>query len=289
MLLTDLTSNKKIELKNGLYIVSTPIGNRYDITLRAIYVLNNSNIIVCEDTRVTKKLFTLLNIKISGRVWISYNDYNAPSKIKNIIEEINKNKIVSFVSDAGTPLLSDPGYKMVQEALKNNIKVIPIPGPSAITASLIISGAKTDKFFFVGFLSRKKNEYVKILKKYSDLKAPLIIFEKSKRIKFLIETVFNWFEEANFIITRELTKMHEEVIYVDITNFEKYIKKDFKLKGELTIILELNRKLKKIIFSNSVLLKELKKFKPSQVASILARSSSESREEIYKRCVSLTK
>ena len=289
MLLTDLTSNKKIELKNGLYIVSTPIGNRYDITLRAIYVLNNSNIIVCEDTRVTKKLFTLLNIKISGRVWISYNDYNAPSKIKNIIEEINKNKIVSFVSDAGTPLLSDPGYKMVQEALKNNIKVIPIPGPSAITASLIISGAKTDKFFFVGFLSRKKNEYVKILKKYSDLKAPLIIFEKSKRIKFLIETVFNWFEEANFVITRELTKMHEEVIYVDITNFEKYIKKDFNLKGELTIILELNRKLKKIIFSNSVLLKELKKFKPSQVASILARSSSESREEIYKRCVSLTK
>ena len=289
MLLTDLTSNKKIELKNGLYIVSTPIGNRYDITLRAIYVLNNSNIIVCEDTRVTKKLFTLLNIKISGRVWISYNDYNAPSKIKNIIEEINKNKIVSFVSDAGTPLLSDPGYKMVQEALKNNIKVIPIPGPSAITASLIISGAKTDKFFFVGFLSRKKNEYVKILKKYSDLKAPLIIFEKSKRIKFLIEIVFNWFEEANFIITRELTKMHEEVIYVDISNFEKYIKKDFNLKGELTIILELNRKLKKIIFSNSVLLKELKKFKPSQVASILARSSSESREEIYKRCVSLTK
>ncbi len=289
MLLTDLTNNKKIELKNGLYIVSTPIGNRYDITLRALYILNNSNVIVCEDTRITKKLFTLLNIKISGRIWISYNDYNAPSKVKNIIEEINKNKIVSFVSDAGTPLLSDPGYKMVQEALKNNIKVIPIPGPSAITASLIISGAKTDKFFFVGFLSRKKNEYIKILKKYSDLKAPLIIFEKSKRIKFLIEIVFNWFEEANFIITRELTKMHEEVIYVDITNFEKYIKKDFNLKGELTIILELNRKLKKIIFSNSVLLKELKKFKPSQVASILARSSSESREEIYKRCVSLTK
>ena len=282
MLLTDLTNNKKIELKNGLYIVSTPIGNRYDITLRALYILNNSNVIVCEDTRVTKKLFTLLNIKISGRSWISYNDYNASSKIKNIIEEINKNKIVSFVSDAGTPLLSDPGFKMVQEALKNNIKVIPVPGPSAITTSLIISGAKTDKFFFVGFLSRKKNEYIRILKKYSDLKAPLIIFEKSKRIKFLIEIVFNWFEEANFIITRELTKMHEEVIYVDITNFEKYIKKDFKLKGELTIILELNRKLKKIIFSNSVLLKELKKFKPSQVASILARSSSESREEIYK-------
>ena len=289
MLLTDLTNNKKIELQSGLYIVSTPIGNRYDITLRAIYVLTNSNVIVCEDTRVTKKLFTLLNIKISKKYWISYNDHNAPSKIKKIIDLIKNNKIVSFVSDAGTPLLSDPGYRMVQEALKNNIKILPIPGPSAVTTSLVISGAKTDKFFFIGFLAKNKNDYIKILKKYSYLNVPLIIFEKSTRIKFLISVVFNWFEDANFIITRELTKIHEEVIYVDITNFEKYIKNDFNLKGELTIILEVKSKLKKIIFSNSDLLRELKKFKPSQVASILAKQSSESREEIYKRCVSLTK
>ena len=289
MLLTDLTNNKKIELQSGLYIVSTPIGNRYDITLRAIYVLTNSNVIICEDTRVTKKLFTLLNIKISKKYWISYNDHNAPSKIKNIIALIKNNKIVSFVSDAGTPLLSDPGYRMVQEALKNNIKILPIPGPSAVTTSLVISGAKTDKFFFIGFLAKNKNDYIKILKKYSDLTAPLIIFEKSIRIKFLINVVFNWFEDANFIITRELTKIHEEVIYVDITNFEKYIKNDFNLKGELTIVLEVKSKLKKIIFSNRDLLRELKKFKPSQVASILAKQSSESREEIYKRCVSLTK
>ena len=186
-------------------------------------------------------------------------------------------------------MLSDPGYRMVQEALKNKIKITPIPGPSAITTSLVISGAKTDKFFFLGFIARKKNDYLKILKKYSDLNVPLIIFEKSSRIKFLINVVFSWFEDANLIITRELTKMHEEVIYVDITNFEKYIKNDFNLKGELTVILELKSKLKKIIFSNRALLKELKKFKPSHVASILAKSSSESREEIYKRCVSLTK
>ena len=289
MLLTDLTNNKKIELQSGLYIVSTPIGNRYDITLRAIYVLTNSNVIVCEDTRVTKKLFTLLNIKISKKYWISYNDHNAPSKIKNIIALIKNNKIVSFVSDAGTPLLSDPGYRMVQEALKNNIKILPIPGPSAVTTSPVISGAKTDKFFFIGFLAKNKNDYIKILKKYSNLNVPLIIFEKSTMIKFLISVVFNWFEDANFIITRELTKIHEEVIYVDITNFEKYIKNDFNLKGELTIVLEVKSKLKKIIFSNRDLLRELKKFKPSQVASILAKQSSESREEIYKRCVSLTK
>ena len=155
MLLTDLTNNKKIELKNALYIISTPIGNRYDITLRAIYILTNSNVIVCEDTRVTKNLFRLLNIKISNKNWISYNDHNGHFKIRRIINDINNNKVVSFVSDAGTPLLSDPGYKLVQEALKNKIQIISIPGPSAITASIVVSGAKTDKFLFLGFIARK--------------------------------------------------------------------------------------------------------------------------------------
>ena len=245
MLLTDLTNNKKIELKNALYIVSTPIGNRYDITLRAIYILTNSDVIVCEDTRVTKNLFKLLNIKISNKKWISYNDHNGPFKTRRIINDINNNKVVSFVSDAGTPLLSDPGYKLVQEALKNKIQIISIPGPSAITASIVISGAKTDKFLFLGFIARKKTDYIKILKKYSSLNIPIIVFEKSKRIKFLVELIFNWYESAKLIITRELTKIHEEVIYVDITNFEKYIKNDLKIKGELTIILELNTKIRR--------------------------------------------
>ena len=289
MLLTDLRNNKKIELSKGLYIVSTPIGNRYDISLRALYILSNSNVIVCEDTRVTKRLFSLLNITLSKKKWFSYNDYNASTKINTIINEINKNKIVSFVSDAGTPLLSDPGYKLVQQALKNNIKIIPIPGATAITASLIISGSKTDKFLFLGFLARNKNEYIKRLESYKNLNVPLIIFEKTNRIKFLIKTVFNFFGNAELIITRELTKIHEEVINVDISNFEKYIKDDFKLKGELTIILELNCKKNKITFSNSALLKKLKNYKPSKVASMLAKDSSESREEIYRRCVSLTK
>ena len=289
MLLADLTNNKKIELKNALYIVSTPIGNRYDITLRAIYILTNSDVIVCEDTRVTKNLFKLLNIKISNKKWISYNDHNGPFKTRRIINDINNSKVISFVSDAGTPLLSDPGYKLVQEALKNKMQIISIPGPSAITASIVISGAKTDKFLFLGFIARKKTDYVKILKKYSSLNIPIIVFEKSKRIKFLVELIFNWYESAKLIITRELTKIHEEVIYVDITNFEKYIKNDLKIKGEFTIILELNTKIKEEIFSNDVLLKELKTLKPSQVASMLAKSSSESREVIYKRCIALIK
>ena len=138
-------------------------------------------------------------------------------------------------------------------------------------------------------MRKKKNEYIKRLKSYSNLDVPLIIFENSNRVKFLIKTVFNYFRDAKLIITRELTKIHEEVINVDITNYEKYIKGDFNFKGELTIILELNTKLKKITFSNSTLLKELKNYKPSKVASKLAKKSNESREEIYRRCVSLSK
>ena len=155
MLLTDLTNNKKIELKNALYVVSTPIGNRYDITLRAIYILTNSDVIVCEDTRVTKNLFKLLNIKLATKIGSHTMITTVPLKRKKIINEINSNKIVSLVSDAGTPLLSDPGYKLVKKS-KNKILITSVPGPSAITASLVISGTKTDKFFFLGFIARKK-------------------------------------------------------------------------------------------------------------------------------------
>ncbi len=287
MLLTDLTNNKKIEVCTGLYIISTPIGNRYDITLRALYVLNDSSVIVCEDTRVTKRLFNLLKISIKNKVWISYNDHNASSKIKFIMNQLTNNKIVSLVSDAGTPLLSDPGYRLLQEAIINKIKIIPVPGPSAITAALIISGAKTDNFCFLGFLS--KNKYAETLKEYSSLKTTLIIFESASRLKLLIKYIFSHYKKAKIIIARELTKLHEQVINVDITNFEKYSRNDFNFKGEITIILELNSYKKQMVFSNSYLMKELKKFKPSQVASMLAKNSIESREKIYKRCIALAK
>ncbi len=289
MLLTDLRNNKKIEVCGGLHIVSTPIGNRYDITLRALYILDKSSVIVCEDTRVTKRLFSLLEIGIKNKIWISYNDHNASSKVKIILNELLNNKVVSLVSDAGTPLLSDPGYKLLQEAIKNQLKIIPIPGPSALTAALIISGAKTDSFTFLGFLSKNKNKYLETLKKYSSIKTTLVIFETARRLKFLIKNVFSYYKNAKITIARELTKFHEEVIYIDITNFEKYIRNDFNFKGEITIIIELNSYKNEMVFPNSYLLKELGKLKPSQVASKLAKNSNQSREEIYKRCINLIK
>ena len=287
MLLTDLINNKKPEVNNGLYIVSTPIGNRYDITLRALQVLSKSSVIVCEDTRVTKKLFRLLNLKVNNKTWIAYNDHNAALKINAILKVLKRNKIISLVSDAGTPLISDPGYKLLQDVIENNIKVFVIPGPSAITAALVISGAKTDNFLFLGFLP--KNKYIEELEKYSLLKTTIIVFEAAARIKLLIKSVFSNYQNTKMAIIRELTKIHEEVIRIDNNNYEKYIKSDFKFKGELTIILELNNYKNKIVFSDTYLLSELKKHKPSKVASKLAKSSVQSREDIYKRCIGLTK
>ena len=287
MLLSDLTNNKKLEVDNGLYIVSTPIGNRYDITLRALNVLNKCSVVVCEDTRVTKKLFSLFDIRVQDKIWIAYNDHNGSLKISFILKELKKNKIISLVSDAGTPLISDPGYKLLQQVIKNKIKVFVIPGPSAITAALVISGAKTDNFLFLGFLP--KNKYIEVLQKYSLLKTTLVVFVASPRIKLFIKDVFNEYLNTKMIIIKELTKIHEEVIRIDINNYEKYIKNDFKFKGELTIILELNSYKNKKIFSDTYLLKELKKHKPSKVASNLAKSSNQSREDIYKRCIGLTK
>ena len=287
MLLTDLTNNKKIEVKGGLYIISTPIGNRFDITLRAIYILHKSSVLICEDTRTTKKLFKLLNLNTKDKTWISYNDHNASSKIDNILKELGKNKVVSLVSEAGTPLISDPGYKLLQEAIKNKINLFPVPGASAITAALTISGAKTDNFCFLGFLS--KNKHMETLHKYSLLKTTLVIFEAASRVQSLIKDIFFHFKKAKLIIVRELTKVHEEVIHIDITDYEKYIKNDFKFKGEITIILELNNYKNEMVFSDSYLLKQLKKFKPSQVAAMLSKSSKQNREEIYKRCIGLVK
>ena len=287
MLLSDLTNNKKLEVDNGLYIVSTPIGNRYDITLRALYILNKCSVVVCEDTRVTKKLFSLFDINVKDKIWIAYNDHNGSLKISFVLKELKKNKIISLVSDAGTPLISDPGYKLLQQVIKNKIKVFVIPGPSAITAALVISGAKTDNFLFLGFLP--KNKYIEVLQKYSLLKTTLVVFVASPRIKLFIKDVFNEYLNTKMIIIKELTKIHEEVIRIDINNYEKYIKNDFKFKGELTIILELNSYKNKKIFSDTYLLKELKKYKPSKVASNLAKNSNQSREDIYKRCIGLTK
>ena len=150
----NLNNNK---FKPGLYCVATPIGNMGDISFRAIETLRKSDLILCEDTRVSKNILKKFEIK---KKIISNHKFNETKNLKLVLELLKNNKIVSLVSDAGTPLISDPGYKLIQSVIKNKIRITPVPGVSAVTTSLIVSGAKTDKFSFLGFLPKNKRKYI---------------------------------------------------------------------------------------------------------------------------------
>ena len=217
-------------LKNHLYIVSTPIGNLDDITLRALEVLKNSDIVLCEDTRRSIKLFSHYKIK---KKLISYHKFNERKQLENIIKHFNEGKILSLISDAGTPLLSDPGRILVNQCIKNGIHVIPIPGVSSITSALSISGFK-DQFLFYGFLPKTENELTKVLKSLSQNDYTQVFFIPSKKINFYINFFKIYFSGRKILIAKEITKIHEAFMREEIDNL-----KVFKnpLKGELTIVI----------------------------------------------------
>ena len=180
-LLIILFTINNILLTNELYIVSTPIGNLKDITLRALSILKNCDLIACEDTRITKKLLT--SYKIKSKNLVSVHEHSSQEKLIFLIDKIKKKKSIALVSDAGTPIISDPGIQLVILAINNNIKITPIPGPSAITASLVGSGLAHYNFFFVGFLPKKKKKRINTLNKYKKIDSLLIFYENAKRIK----------------------------------------------------------------------------------------------------------
>ena len=280
------STSKKIEFSKGFYIVPTPIGNRYDITIRAIMVLQNSDTLVCEDTRVTKKLFKLLDLDIKRKKLISYNDHSSDIKKNTILKELKSKKIVSLVSDAGTPLISDPGYKLVNYIIDAGYKIYSIPGPCSAISSLVMSGLKTDKFSFLGFLPKNKNDYVKIIRDYSILNSTLILYEKASRINFFLKILKENFISFKLVIVRELTKLYEDVIYITQNNIDNFLDNKLNLKGEITVLLEIHSNIDKV-YSNYELSQELKKLKPSQVSAMLAKNSLEDRATIYKRCIKI--
>ena len=284
--ITSKAVSKEIKFSQGLYIVSTPIGNRYDITIRAIMIFKASDTLICEDTRVTKKLFKLLNLDIKEKKWISYNDHSPESKKDTILEELKLSKVISLVSDAGTPLISDPGYKLINYVINAGYKIYSIPGPCSAISSLVVSGLKTDKFSFLGFLPKNKNNYIKVIKEFSILKSTLILYEKANRIDFLLNTLNDNFISFKLVIVRELTKLYEDIIYITKDNINNFLEPKLNLKGEITVLLEIHNNIDRI-YTDSELYRELKRLKPSQVSAMLAKNSIEDRSTIYKRCVKL--
>ena len=224
-----------------LYIVATPIGNLKDITLRAIEILKSMDLIVCEDTRVTGRLLSHYEIQ---RKMLALNDFNEERKVPEIINYLKDGMDVALVSDAGTPLISDPGYKLVREAIRVGIRVGTIPGPSALISALTISGKPPDKFLFLGYLPKKPVKRKKILQSLSsilqsmvnsELKATVILYESPYRLVEMLKDVLEVFGDVDITICRELTKMHEEVRREKVSESIKHFS-EVTPKGEFTIL-----------------------------------------------------
>jgi len=268
---------------NHLYIVSTPIGNLDDITLRALDVLKKSDIILCEDTRRSLKLLDFYNIK---KKLVSYHKFNEKKQISNLIEYFKKGKILSLISDAGTPLLSDPGRLLVNECVKKGIEVIPVPGVSSITAALSISGF-SDKFLFYGFLPKTENELKKVLTSLSQNNFTQIFFVPSKKINFYIKNFKKFYSGRKLVIAKEITKLHETFFRDDIDKIETY---KSTIKGELTIVIsEGNKKIKKFDEEKIVnkVKKYLKKYSLKDTVELVLETEKISRKKIYDLCLKI--
>ena len=220
--------DKKQEIKSGLYVVSTPIGNLQDITLRAIYILKNSELILCEDTRTSIKLLKKFNINTK---MISYHKFNEKKRLGKIIQLIKNNKIVSLISDAGTPVISDPGMILIKECIKNNIALHPIPGPSAVTSALSVSGFD-EKFLFYGFLPNSESQIKNEIKNLCDFPYSIIFFVSSNKINKVIKIFKMFFSERKIMIAKEMTKIYESFIRNDVNSLDV---SKYNFKGELTV------------------------------------------------------
>ena len=269
--------------KNSLYIVSTPIGNLEDITLRAIKVLENSDMILCEDTRRSIKLLNHLKIK---KKLVSYHKFNEKKQMYRIIEQIKMGKILSLISDAGTPLLSDPGKLLLNECINKKIDIIPVPGVSSITTAMSVSGFD-DKFLFYGFLPKTENELNKVLSSLSSQIYSQIFFVPAIKINFYLKKLKIHFAGRKIMIAREITKMHETFFRENINNVKMFKN---QLKGELTVVLSegkvKDKKLdKKKIYS--VAKKYLKKYTLKDTVDIIFEKENINKKEIYKLCLSI--
>ena len=280
--------DKKQEIKSGLYVVSTPIGNLQDITLRAIYILKNSELILCEDTRTSIKLLKKFNINTK---MISYHKFNEKKRLGKIIQLIKNNKIVSLISDAGTPVISDPGMILIKECIKNNIALHPIPGPSAVTSALSVSGFD-EKFLFYGFLPNSESQIKNEIKNLCDFPYSIIFFVSSNKINKVIKIFKMFFSERKIMIAKEMTKIYESFIRNDVNSLDV---SKYNLKGELTVAVsnKFNIKKKSLNQLSESVKNEiglmLKKYSNKDVSDFISKREKISKKIIYDYCITIKK
>jgi 16S rRNA (cytidine1402-2'-O)-methyltransferase len=271
------------KLKKGLYLIPTPIGNLGDITIRAIELLKNSDFILCEDTRVSKKLLDKFEIK---KKLISNHKFNEVKNLSKITNLLKNDKIVSMISDAGTPAISDPGAVLVNECLKENIDVIPLPGPSAVTTAMSVSGFD-EKYLFYGFFPEKEKMIKEKLEMLSDLDFCLIFFVSPKKINKIIPYLKEYFKDRKILICREISKFYEEYTRSTVEKLELFKNEP---KGELTIVIS-EKKLDK---KNSQNLSEsdknnikmmINKLTTKEITNLISQNSKVSKKKIYDYCL----
>jgi len=277
--------DKDKDNENGLYLVSTPIGNLKDITLRAIETLKKSTYILCEDTRVSKNLLDKYEIK--SRM-ISNHKFNESKNLNKIISLLKSGEIISLISDAGTPSISDPGSILVNECIRNDIKVTPIPGPSAVATAVSISGF-SEKFIFYGFLPEKKQALINVFNKISKFDETCVFFVATKKVNKIIPDLKKYFSGRKIVFCREMSKIYEEFLRKSVDDLELFNK---ELKGELTIVIsekkiDKNYSQKLSESDMNIINKMINKLTIKEITEIISQNKDTSKKEIYSYCLKL--
>ena len=283
-----MTVNPKFEnkqIKKGLYIIPTPIGNLGDITYRAIEILKKSDFILCEDTRISRKLMEKFGVKSK---LLSNHKFNEKKNLSQIINHLRNDKIVSLISDAGTPGISDPGAILIRQCVEERIDIYPLPGPSAVSTAVSISGY-SEKYFFYGFFPSKLKEIRNDLKSLSQLDASIVFFISPKKINKIISFLKENFSEREILICREMTKFYEEYLRYKVDDLKTF---DENLKGELTIVISEKKKIKK----DSLLLSEsdknnikgmINKLSIKEIVNVISQNSRVPKKKIYNFCLKI--
>ena len=271
------------KIEPALYLVATPIGALADFTFRAINVLQNVNVLLAEDTRVLRKLMNLMDIDLNGRNISSYNDNSGDDVRTKYIVELEQNKSIALCCDSGTPLISDPGYKLVRQVLRDGYKVISIPGACSVLVALCQSGLPSDKFFFGGFPPVKKNQRINFFNDLLSIPSTLIFFESPKRILNTLEDLGNIFGNSQeIVVCRELTKNFEENKRGTIDSIIKILRIENNIRGEFTVVVDRKKNIKpdlNLIKSDLIYLLNKNTFRDS--VAIVSKKYSLSKKEVY--------
>ena len=279
------TENINNKVKSGLYIVSTPIGNLSDITLRALEVLKKSDYVLCEDTRISKNLLERYEIKSK---LIANHKFNEKKNLSKVIDILKSGSVVSLISDAWTPSISDPGAILVNECVVNEIDIFPIPGASAVSSAVSISGFN-EKYFFYGFFPEKNSKLSEDFERLANLEGCIVFFISPRKFNRSIKDLKRYFSNRKILVCREMTKFYEEYIRTDVETLEPF-KSD--PKGELTIVIseKVKEKNSSIILKESdktIIQKLIKKLSIKDITDLISQNTNVSKKEIYRYCLKL--